>query len=101
VTLPERATLYLLWSSANRDADHFDDPDALRLDREHPRDHLGLGRGIHHCVGAPLARLEARVAIETLLERTTGCALDPDRPPEYASSIFVRRHDHLHLLAQR
>jgi cytochrome P450 len=84
-----------MWSSANRDPAHLDDPDALRLDREHPRDHLGFGRGIHHCVGAPLARREARVAVDALLDASTHVALDPESPPRYVNSCFVRRHDAL------
>ena len=95
VELAAGDTLLLMWSSANRDPAHLDDPDALRLDREHPRDHLGFGRGIHHCVGAPLARREARVAIDALLDASTHLALDPATPPRYVNSCFVRRHDTL------
>jgi cytochrome P450 family 144 len=98
VTIPEGSLVYLLWAAANRDPAAFDDPDELRLDRPHVRGHLGFGRGIHFCVGAPLARMEARVAIETLLERTRSFVLDPGRPPAYVSSIFVRRHEHLDLI---
>lgn len=98
VALAAGDSLFLMWSSANRDGAHFDGPDELRLDREHPRDHLGFGRGIHHCVGAPLARMEARVALEELLLATDRFALDPDHPPAYVDSMFVRRHAHLDLL---
>jgi cytochrome P450 len=98
VALEAGDSVLLLWSSANRDAAHYVAPDELRLDRQHPRDHLGLGRGIHHCVGAPLARMEARVLLEELLQGTATFRLDPDRAPEYVSSIFVRRHAHLDLL---
>ncbi|MBM3692793.1 MAG: cytochrome P450 [Actinobacteria bacterium] len=90
-------TLLLLWASANRDPAHVAAPDALRLDRPNPRAHLGFGRGVHHCVGAPLARMEARVALEELLGATTRFALDPERPPAYVASVFVRRHAHLDL----
>ena len=95
VELAPGDTLLLMWSSANRDPTHFEDADALRLDREHPRDHLGFGRGIHHCVGAPLARREARVAVDELLDKSTNLALDPGSPPRYVNSCFVRRHDTL------
>jgi len=91
-------TLLLLWSSANRDPAHVEDPDTLRLDRPNPRDHLGFGRGIHLCVGAPLARMEARVALEELLGATASFGLDPERPPAYVASVFVRRHAHLDLV---
>ena len=48
----------------------------MQLDRRVPRHHLAFGRGIHHCVGAPLARLEGRVVLTTLLERTRSIRLD-------------------------
>jgi cytochrome P450 len=97
-TIPAGSLVYLVWAAANRDPAEFDDPDEFRLDRPHSRGHLGFGRGIHFCVGAPLARMEARIAIETLLARTSNVSLDPDRPPAYVPSIFVRRHAHLDLL---
>ena len=89
--------LLLLWASANRDAARFERPDELDLGRRHPRDHLGFGRGIHFCVGASLARLEARVILEELLARTRSFALDPARPPAHVPSLFVRRLAHLDL----
>jgi cytochrome P450 len=62
--------LSLNWIAANRDGRTFDDPDAVRLERN-PEDNLLFGAGIHYCLGAPLARLEMRVAMEELLARTT------------------------------
>lgn len=67
-TIPEGAWVVLLFGSANRDERVFDDPDRLDVTRQIKR-HLAFGEGIHHCLGAPLARLEARVALETLLPR--------------------------------
>jgi cytochrome P450 len=64
--------------SANRDAAHFDDPDDFRLDRPDPKHHLAFGGGPHICPGAALARLEARIAIETLLTRVGALTLDPE-----------------------
>ena len=96
-TIPAGATVYLLWAAANRDPKEFDRPDEVMLDRHAPRHHLGFGRGIHSCVGAPLARLEANVALGMLLDRTSHFRLDPDRPPAWAHSVFVRRHERLHL----
>jgi cytochrome P450 len=80
-----------------RDPAHFEDPDALRLDRRHAKQHLGFGRGAHFCIGAPLARLEARVFLEELLARTRRVALRAGDPPVYAHSIFVRRLERLML----
>lgn len=68
-TIPANENLNLMWMAANRDWRAFDDPETVRLDRD-PADNLLFGRGIHDCVGAPLARLELRVAIEELLTRS-------------------------------
>ncbi len=89
--------LFLLWSSANRDPLEHEDADELRLDRKYASYHLAFGRGLHFCLGAPLARLEARCAIEALLARTMSFRLDPDTPPVWQPSVFVRRHAELHL----
>lgn len=83
--------LMLSWASANRDASIFERPDEIDLHRRFPRHHLAFGRGIHFCVGAPLARLETRVVVEELLARTRRIELDPARPSRYAPSLFVRR----------
>lgn len=98
VEIPERAMVALLWASANRDESAFDRPHEIVLDRETARPHLGFGRGIHHCVGAPLARLESRVVLTKLLERTESFALDPDHPPTWVDSLWVRRHERLPLV---
>jgi cytochrome P450 len=67
-TIPEGARVVLLWASANRDERHWPDPDTLDIGRS-PGRHVSFGDGIHHCLGAPLARLEARIVLEELLPR--------------------------------
>lgn len=82
VELPQDARVMVLFASANRDNTTWgDDADSYRADRN-PTGHLAFGTGIHVCLGAALARLEARVAISTLLERTTTIqrAAEPQRP---------------------
>jgi cytochrome P450 len=92
--------LMLLWASANRDPARVDDPDELRLDRKHPKDHVTFGRGVHFCIGAPIARLEARIVCEELLDATDSIARRPGTEPVYVNSIMVRRLEHLPLDAQ-
>jgi cytochrome P450 len=75
-TIEPAEPIALLYASANRDEDVFPDPDAFQLDRPNIKEHLAFGRGPHNCVGAPLARLELRVALEELLARTDGFTLN-------------------------
>jgi cytochrome P450 len=70
VDLPAGTTVMVLNGAANRDPRHFADPATFDVARPNARHHLAFGRGIHTCPGAPLARAEARVAIERLLDRT-------------------------------
>ena len=95
VEIPAGATVLLLWGAANRDPAMFDHPQTIDLTRQVPRRHVAFGRGIHHCVGAPLARVEAKSALEVLLARTKDITLDPRRPPKWANSLMVRRHEEL------
>ena len=67
-TLPKGAIVALILGSANRDPQFCADPDVLDITRE-TRGHLGFGHGLHFCLGAPLARMEAEIAIRALLER--------------------------------
>jgi cytochrome P450 len=70
VDIPAGSTLMVLNGAANRDPRHFEEPAEFRVDRGNSREHLAFGRGVHSCPGGPLARMEARVSIERLLDRT-------------------------------
>lgn len=93
--LPAGARLLLLWGAANRDPLRFDQPGDFRLDRAGARTHLSFGKGMHFCVGAALARLEARVVLTQLLERTAWLEAPPQ--PEWLPSVLVRRPTRLDL----
>jgi cytochrome P450 len=77
--------LSLMWISANRDPRTFDSPEEVRLDRD-PANNFVFGAGIHVCPGAPLARLELRVAIEELLNHTD--QFSPDNSAERTRDVY-------------
>ena len=87
VTIPADAAVQVVFGAANRDPRHYPDPDTFSLERN-PTDHLAFGWGIHLCLGAPLARLEARVATEVLLERTR--RILPRGAPKRLDSFLLR-----------
>ena len=104
VKVPAGATVQLLPAAANRDPRKFDDPGALRLGRPNARAHLGFGSGVHACAGAPLARAEARVSAERLLDRTADIRISETehgprgaRRYRYAKTYLLRGLNRLHL----
>src|SRR5829696_4207362 len=87
VEIPEGARLMLLLASANRDERVFEDPDEFDIRRENANKHIAFSHGIHFCLGAPLARLEARIAFELLTERLPDLRLSPsDQHIEFDSN---------------
>ena len=88
VALRKRDNVVLLLGAANRDPDVFDDPDRLDVGRRQGP-HLSFGRGIHHCLGAALARLEGRIVVEMLLERFPRMSLLRQRP-RFRRGIVLR-----------
>ena len=86
-------------ASANRDEDQFPDRDRFHLDRD-TRGHVALGLGVHFCLGASLARLEARVGFEELFKRVSSfLQLEPE--VEYVDSFLLRGPKRLLLSANR
>ncbi|MGP2442716.1 cytochrome P450 [Streptomyces sp. JW3] len=104
VDVPAGTTLMIVNSAANRDPARFEDPATFDPARANARHHLSFGRGIHTCPGAPLARTEARVAIERLLDRTSDIRISErvhgprtDRRYRYLPTYILRGLTQLHL----
>jgi hypothetical protein len=88
--IPARAFALMIVAAANRDPAQFKDPQKFDITRD-PNDHVAFGEGIHFCIGAPLARMEARVAFEEMLSRFPALRLkDPAMKPTYKGSYFLR-----------
>jgi cytochrome P450 family 150 subfamily A5 len=104
VDIPAGVTLMVLNGAANRDPRRFSDPHEFQVERDNAREHLAFGRGVHSCPGGPLARLETRVSIERLLDRTTNIGISEEHhgPPEarrydYMPTYILRGLTRLHL----
>ena len=92
VPIPANSRVLLLWAAADRPPPQDPASPHRDVDGASRGPHFAFGRGLHFCIGAPLARLESRIAIERLLARTTRISLDPDDPPVRRPSILLRRH---------
>jgi cytochrome P450 len=93
VTIPKDSTVVLLLASGSRDPARFPDPDRFDPDRT-DNEHFGFGRGIHYCVGAPLARMETQIALNALVRRFLNPRLVTD-PPPYRELATLRGPQHL------
>lgn len=104
VELPPGTTVMLLPGAANRDPGRFDCPAEFRLDRPNVRQHLAFGRGVHSCPGGPLARIEARVTLERILDRMTDIRISEahhgptdNRRYDYSPDYILRGLTALHV----
>jgi cytochrome P450 len=89
VKVPADSHLLLMWGAANRDPAHFDAPHQFRLDRTASKSHVTFGKGVHFCVGAALARLEAHIVLRMLLNRSAW--IEANDVGDCLPSILVRR----------
>jgi cytochrome P450 len=96
VEISRGAELGLLFDSANRDPEVFEDADELRLDRK-PNPHLTFGAGIHFCLGAPLGRMELQISFGTMLERFPSLELVEE--PTFRPNYIIRGLDGLRVHA--
>ena len=88
VTMPAGAQVFLMWASGNRDERFWDNPDVFDMHRRNVKKHLTFGFGVHACIGRELARMEIRIVLKKLLEKTSRFAIVGDSP--YEASIFAR-----------
>ena len=92
--LPKDSRILLLWGAANRDPSQFESADEMHLDRSMTKGHLTFGKGLHFCLGAPLARLEAATVLRLLLDRTDFEAAEVG---PWLPSVLARRREYLRL----
>jgi cytochrome P450 len=104
VHIPAGTQVLLANGAANRDPRQFECPAEFRADRENARRHIAFGHGIHTCPGAPLARSEARITVERLLDRTTDIRINTGahgpaghRSYDYMKTYMFRGLNSLHL----
>lgn len=90
VTIPKGSTVLLATGSANRDEEHVTNGEVFDLSRENARDHFAFGKGLHMCLGAPLARLEMRVVIEELVRAFPKMRLVPGQTIDWVPTITFR-----------
>jgi cytochrome P450 len=97
VPIPAGSDVWMVFGSANRDESEFSEPETVDLDRSNAQAHLAFGHGAHFCLGAALSRTEARIALETLLDRLSDIELAPNNSFDYDESYIFHGLKELHL----
>jgi cytochrome P450 len=89
--IPKRGKIRVVYSSANRDDEKFEDPNSFRVDRDvsELRSHIAFGQGPHACIGAALARTELRIGLGTLFRRLPELALNPKMEPKRSTMLVI------------
>jgi len=90
VQIPKGSMVQVRFAAANRDPEVFPDPDHIDLERSNAGAHMAFSQGEHHCIGAPLARLELQVALRVLLERFDWIELAPTASLEHLPGLALR-----------
>lgn len=90
VTIPKDAKIFAVLGSANHDESVFESPATFDLGRANGTEHVAFGRGAHFCLGAPLARLQGRIALNVLTQRLPGLRLADDQPVKYWQVTMFR-----------
>jgi cytochrome P450 len=100
--IPAGSMCMVRFAAANRDPAQFPDPEDFDVGRANAAEHLAFGMGIHHCIGAALARKEMNVAFRTLLSRLDGFALDAKaKAPRHKPNILLWGFDSLPITYRR
>jgi len=97
VSVPKGSAIWVMFGSANRDERVFEDPDRFDPSRKNLHAHLALGKGVHYCLGAALARLEARVGLEVLCEKIESFSIVDESSLRYSPSFILRGLEGLRL----
>ena len=98
VEVPAGTKLFLNFAAANHQSDVFDDPNVFNINRPDAGHHISFGKGVHFCLGAPLARMEARIALELLTRKLPTLRLtDESAERDYFPNITFRGPEALHL----
>lgn len=89
VEIPENTLIFVLLAAANRDPQRFENPDLFDLNRANIKEHMAFGHGPHTCIGAALARLKIRIALEELLERFSSFSCPDDDALQWSGALLV------------